>query len=46
MEKQLEEQQKTIERLEQENKYRDELFKTANQATKNKITQLLFQAEA
>ena len=46
MERRLEEQQKTIERLEQENKYRDDMFRTADQATKNKITQLLFQAEA
>jgi len=45
LEKKLEEQAKTIERLEKENEYRDEMFRTADQATKNKITQLLFETQ-
>jgi len=45
LEDKVENQQKIIERLEKENKYRDDMFRTADQDTKNKIVQLLMKAD-
>ena len=45
LEDKVENQQKTIERLEKENKYRDDMFRTADQATKSKIVQMLFESQ-